>query len=535
MKKRKWIIIGVVLAAVVGGGFAVRAAMGGSRPVQVNTTELAMSDLVDSINVKGIVESNRKRTVYSTVSGMLKEVNVVVGDQVEQGRTLAVIDTEELEMNIAQQKADLTASEQSNLNQLQNTERLFSEAAANLEGGKNSQLLNAESSLKTAESNLKTAQKNYNDALREYREGDYAQLISAESNRTSAKQSLDTTSDTHDKNLELFAAGAISEDALTQSENALVSAQNRYDDAVKSYDNAIAAQKKTLEQNENALRTAQINYNNAQALVEAAKTGADQDLERLMSNVESAKIAVNNESRVIAIQRLEKQLRDSTITAPIAGTVTAVYAKEGASGSGLLFVIEDTENLIVETRIKEYDIGRVRTEMPVIIKTDATGDMEFEGFVQKIEPAAVKTAAGDTATASDIEFKTTVTVTSKDEALKIGMNTRLNVILEKKDNVFRVPYDSIAVNENGESVVYVVTAESDGGNSRYIASQLVVTTGLETDFYVEINGEGLREGLQIVSDSSRVRDGARIAFGSSTGAARQTNDSELLIDRMRVG
>ena len=513
MKKRKWIIIGVVVVSLVVGGSAVRASMQSGRPVRVNYTELKRSELVDSISIKGIVESDKKRTVYSTVNGLLDEVNVEVGDFVIEGQLLAKIDTEELELNIAQQKADLNASEQTSLNQLQNSERSYSEAQSNLVSGKNSQILNAESSFKTAESNLKTAQKNYNDSLQEYRAGNYAQLTSAESNLTSAKQNLEITTDTHEKNKSLFEAGVITEDTLTQSENALISAQNRVDDAANGYDNAVTAQKKTVEQNENALRTAQVNYNNAQELLSAAKTAASQDLERLKSNVESAQITVNNESRVIAIQRLEKQLHDSTITAPIAGTITAVYAKVGASGAGLLFVIEDLQDLIIETRIKEYDIGRVTTGMPVVIRTDATGDTEFDGIVRKIEPAAVKNTAGETATSSDIEFKTIVEVTSKDEALKIGMNTRLSIILAKKENVLRIPYDAIKTIENDETVCYIIISEGEAGKERYTAKQTPVSTGLETDFYVEISGAELQEGTWIVNDASRVQDDARISLG----------------------
>ena len=81
------------------------------------------------------------------------------------------------------------------------------------------------------------------------------------------------------------------------------------------------------------------------------------------------------------------------------GTVTAVYASVGASGSGLLFVIEDTQALIVKTTVKGYDIGSVKVGMPAAIKSDATGEREIMGTVLSIAPAANKDRTGMTGNA----------------------------------------------------------------------------------------------------------------------------------------
>ena len=51
-----------------------------------------------------------------------------------------------------------------------------------------------------------------------------------------------------------------------------------------------------------------------------------------------------------------------------------VVAKVGSTGSGLLFVIEDVDNLVVDTAIKGYDVGTVQTGMKVLIRSDATGN-----------------------------------------------------------------------------------------------------------------------------------------------------------------
>lgn len=258
---------------------------------------------------------------------------------------------------------------------------------------------------------------------------------------------------------------------------------------------------------ESALKSAQINYNNAAASRNSAVTNAKQDLENYQSSVESAKISLNNDADVISLQKLEKQLEDSVVKAPVSGTVTAVYAKEGASGSGLLFVIEDTENLKIKTTIKEYDVGSVRTGLPVIIKSDTTGNEAYEGSITKIEPAAVKNASGETSATGDIEFGAEIDVSSRDTGLKVGITARLTIVLDKKDGVYCVPYDAVTTDADG-SIVYA--AESNGNG--YTVNKINVVTGMETDFYIEISGSELSDGMIIINDAASVTDGAQITL-----------------------
>jgi len=100
-----------------------------------------------------------------------------------------------------------------------------------------------------------------------------------------------------------------------------------------------------------------------------------------------------------------------------------VIAREGAVGMGSLFVIEDTRNLKITARLREYDIGRIREGMYVTISSDATGDAVYSGTISRISPAAV-------AHSNVVEFEIEVAVTSANTALRIGMSTRLNIILD---------------------------------------------------------------------------------------------------------
>lgn len=232
--------------------------------------------------------------------------------------------------------------------------------------------------------------------------------------------------------------------------------------------------------------------------LDAAIASVETQLQSSENQLDSAKLSAQSarETRELTLEQLEGSLEDLVITAPASGTVTAVYATVGGPSTGLLFVIEDVEDLVVKTTIRSYDIGQVQEGMEVIIKSDATGDASFDGSVSFIAPASQKTATGDTNTANEV-FDAEVKVLSQDTGLRIGMSVRLNYVLEAETGVLAVPYDAVYTNASGQSCVM---AARDQGNGKYILEEIPVTTGVESDVEVAISGPGIQAGLQVLND-----------------------------------
>ena len=252
----------------------------------------------------------------------------------------------------------------------------------------------------------------------------------------------------------------------------------------------------------------------AEQLRDATNNQIEQQIETLQDSLISSQLAAeSNRSQEIAIEKLQNTLDEATITAPVSGVVTAVYAKVGEPGNGLLFVIEDTESLKVTTYIKEYDIGNITEGMKVTIKSDATGDKEIPGTITYIAPAAVKTDTGTTKTTdnnSTVEFEAEVQVDEQNSGLRIGMNTRLTVLVDERDDVYGVPYDSVVEQADGTQVLYVAEPQSSEGKDTYVVTEVPVTTGLETDFYVEVSGDSITDGMIVLSDPQSVTVGSEV-------------------------
>lgn len=671
MSKKKKIIgvvCGVVAVAVVGGYLLLNQNSGAA--VMVSTETLQQMDLQNTVSLTGVVESETDRKVYSTLSYLVESVNVQVGDVVQAGDVLAQLDTEQLEMDIAQQQAAVDASNSQSAHQIEVNRKAYENAVENYENGLDSNAISAESGVNQAESSLTQAEYGVDSAqlqvdaaeaaVRDARENYYitrdqlngnvddarealdeaedalaeaeatynkavagqaglqeqakATLEQARTEYTAAETAWNEYSETHrqdyesgreerDKKKDAYdTAKQKYEESITEqvpdgdsdlqdqmeeaqkaywiaeaeftavkmdyegerskyqaAETAWSQAQADYQNQLASIESSASAaysgvasaqtgvasaeaqldaardarNGSTLTQLEQGIDTARRSVDSAElqediakAQQDAAEQSADtakqqqaatensiaQQIDTLKDNLIGSQIAAQStKSQEIAIQSLQDTLADATITAPVSGVVTAVYAEEGQPGNGLLFVIEDTDALKITTNIREYDVGNIEVGMPVVIRSDATGDKEISGTVTYIAPAANKTENGNTLTADDstVEFEAEVQVNDADSGLRIGMNTRLTVLLEERSDVYGVPYDAVVEKADGSEVVYAVEPSSEKEGS-YVVTEVPVTTGLETDFYIEVSGDGITDGLSIVSDPQSVAPGMEV-------------------------
>ena len=296
-------------------------------------------------------------------------------------------------------------------------------------------------------------------------------------------------------------SGGYSDRTLAQLQAALPAAQAEQAAAQTAVNEAQAAYNSASGQGYSlslAVDSAYNGYVTALKSLDAAIASVETQLQSSENQLDSAKLSAQSarETRELTLEQMDESMEDLVITAPAAGTVTAVYATVGGPSTGLLFVIEDVEDLVVKTTIRSYDVGQVQEGMDVTIKSDATGDASFAGTVSFIAPASQKTATGETNTANEV-FDAEVKVLSQDTGLRIGMSVRLNYVLEAETGVLAVPYDAVYTNASGQSCVM---AARDQGNGKYLLEEIPVTTGVESDVEVAISGPGIQAGLQVLND-----------------------------------
>ncbi|MDL2232589.1 HlyD family secretion protein [Ruminococcaceae bacterium OttesenSCG-928-L11] len=466
-----------LLAGFMGGGPGSGSA--GSRPdgAPVRTVTLEQGDIRSTVSATGTVYSVNAVNVYSNLNYPVQTVHVSVGDVVEEGQVLAELDSASLKSDISQKEAQVYASQSTAQLNLKTAQQDLNNYQQSLKDSRDSSLLAAEKAVVTAESNLaaaklevQSANADLSNARRDYRE--------AQNGEDSDGNSLDY-SDAQVRDLRT---------TVSQKEIALEKAQN------------------TLAQREADLESAKID-------LEVAQTNSGNTLKSYQDKVTSAQLNNNYTADYLSIEKLQTDLENCTVTAPVSGTITEVNAIVGGSGNGLLFVIQNTEDLKVVTNIKEYDIGAVNLGDAVIIKADATGDTEFVGELSKLSPTSTLTASGGKASSTDAEFEAEIAVSTGSDRLLIGMNARLSIVTDEKTGVFSVPFEAVET-VGGQSCIYV---EETGGDGSVTYRKIPVKTGLETNLYVEIDGEGLEEGMQVVKSASGVNQ-SQVAASDAPGA-----------------
>ncbi|MDR2904188.1 MAG: efflux RND transporter periplasmic adaptor subunit [Clostridiales bacterium] len=484
--KKKWIIGAVVVVFFSGAGFlAMNYMMAEEAPaaVAVRTMPLTKTTVTDTISVSGTIYSSDTKNIYSSQDFPIKEVYVEIGDEVKAGDVLAEFDMSSVGYELRQAEnsilnAEITASEDSK--SIQNS------------------VTNAAVSLETARINLEKQQLSVDTLQKEYENGTSTTLTSAQnaldnaaSSLSAAQEDAETKQKEYANNEVLFQSGVLSQHDLDASAQSLDTAKRSLANAQADYDQAAASLNKTketliqeLEKAQKELESARLSYQGAQNTLSQAqaKTSAS---------------GINIDNQKITMEKLQEQLGEDKIIASIDGTITAVNVTVGEKPEvKSLFVIENMDNLYVAANVMEYDLADVTEGKQANITTDATDETVFTGEISYISPKAVS-EAGSTA----VEFETHADVKEKSPLLRIGMNAFMDIITESRENVYAVPYTAVT-SARGESFIYSLE------NNTVVS--VPVTVGLETSTVVEIAGEGLSDGMNVIVNPSAVTVGQTI-------------------------
>lgn len=462
-RHRKLLIAGILIAAALGVFFyaAARLRKAGQELAEaINQPETALVErrtLVNTISATGKVTGMEEKEVTVPLSGIdVESVNVEVGDYVQAGDLICMLSTEDIEQNLEDARASLNASSERSQLDISAAERSLQEAqqVRNIDAERADQdVASAWEDYQDALSSLQDAEKAYNDA----------KTASSEAKKAYEEYQGSASVSSGD------AEGAVlllRYNSAMQTESACKTA---YDSASTAADTRLDAYYQQVRAKDDSARNNETTVNTRSDSLTTARLSASTS-------------GLTSEQQ---IRQYEKQLEQCTVSAPISGIITAVNVDPGDVYNGsILATIENADAFQVSAQIDEYDIGKIKEGQSVVIKTNGTGEEELSGVVTWIAPKA--TAGG-----AEVTYEVLVSIETENELLKLDMTAKLNIILEESENVLTVPYASVQEDENGEYYVEAVTAD---GQTRRIA----VTKGLESDYYTEISGSEIEEGMEVI-------------------------------------
>ena len=146
----------------------------------------------------------------------------------------------------------------------------------------------------------------------------------------------------------------------------------------------------------------------SQAVFDQAEATLGNDTNKLESlrqqaQVQLAKLSGNPDIDVVQhpqyreakakVDEAQRQLNDTVVKAPFAGTVTDVPAIEPGkylAASTTAFFLVDTDHVWVDANPKETELTYVRPGQPVTITVDTYPDRQWHGTVESVSPAAAQ-------------------------------------------------------------------------------------------------------------------------------------------------
>jgi HlyD family secretion protein len=200
------------------------------------------------------------------------------------------------------------------------------------------------------------------------------------------------------------------------------------------------------------------------------------------------------------VQRRRKQVEACTIRAPAPGLV--VYGTSGEpwrerergpiqEGGKVyqrqtIISLPNTSEIIVEIRVHETSVDKVRPGQDATITVDAFPDKTFHGKVLKVAPLPDSQQGFLN---PDVKVYTTrISMDSSHDSIRPGMSAKVEILVNQLHNVLIVPIQAVVIRE-GKKLCYVMA--SDAPQPR------VVSTGALNDTFVEIIG-GLEEDEQVL-------------------------------------
>ena len=532
------------------------------------TEALSKMDISNSISVTGTLASADSRSISTNLSGTeVKEVNVVVGDEVKAGDVICTFESNELEDALEEAESSQSLAALKNQKSLDNASDSVEDAQEKYEDDTDTQY----AAVVDAKEAWGAAVTTQNSAAAAYTSAQAATVAAnqgketAEANKSALQAAVDTAKQNLDaansmlatatadyeaaKNVDgatvtdtiynaYTSAQAVAKAAQTTYDNAVSAYKTGYTDKITAYQNAVTAEATAKTASENAAGNADGKYAKYLAAVETQEeTVADSEEAIAESKVDysiSAKEAESNlQNAQNQVQQAEDKLGECVVTSPIDGVITSIAVDVGdVYESGTLFEVQNLTGFVVDATVDEYDISSIEKGMSAVIKTDATGEDEFEGIVTFVAPTPTSTqgSVGSSTGSSDSSssYSIQITLQTTDERFRVGMTAKTSIILESAQDVFAVPYDSIETDQEGNSYITVQNGEQ--------TDKITVTTGLESDYYTEISGDGLSEGMQVVISSSEIQGGS----GQDTASEDESGALSGLLpssggDRMQGG
>lgn len=498
-KKKIPLIVAAALVVVFGGYSVVNSVIAKNTPAQVNTITAAKGSVEETISTSGKVNSEQSRTYYAPVGAVITEMNVSLGDVVEEGQQLVTFDTSDLEAQKTKAELDASASAngyRSTQYQSDKKQSEYNEAVIGLDELK---VLAAgqEQYVQGLKYNLEDDIQNKKEDLQEWLNKLNLEL-EIQNNKLSEPRSEESRERIQETIQNL-------NESIRRTSNEINDLN--MSDEMKEKQRIIDAEQKKLDDMKEEISRREGKESSSEAGIVDPYAKQQQ-----ADNMQSARITAEE-----AAEKLAKG--QEGVKAEFGGIVTKIAtmssSANASAGGGLLegatvsegtelFTIESNQQVKVDISITKYDLAKIAVGQ----KADITiADQKYEGEVTKINKVAANNSQGSPVVGVEVH------INNPDSGIYLGVEAQVVIHTNSAQDVITLPVEIVNTDRNGD-FCYVV----ENG----VVTMRRITTGISSDTDVEVT-DGLKEGDLVVYDmTGSVTEGMSVVAVPAAQESDQT-------------
>ena len=498
-KKKIPLIVAAALVVVFGGYSVVNSVIAKNTPTQVNTITAAKGSVEETISTSGKVNSEQSRTYYAPVGAVITEMNVSLGDVVEEGQQLVTFDTSDLEAQKTKAELDASASANGYRSTQYQSDKKQSEYNGAVIGLDELKVLAAgqEQYVQGLKYNLEDDIQNKKEDLQEWLNKLNLEL-EIQNNKLSEPRSEESRERIQETIQNL-------NESIRRTSNEINDLN--MSDEMKEKQRIIDAEQKKLDDMKEEISRREGKESSSEAGIVDPYAKQQQ-----ADNMQSARITAEE-----AAEKLAKG--QEGVKAEFGGIVTKIAtmssSANASAGGGLLegatvsegtelFTIESNQQVKVDISITKYDLAKIAVGQ----KADITiADQKYEGEVTKINKVAANNAQGSPVVGVEVH------INNPDSGIYLGVEAQVVIHTNSAQDVITLPVEIVNTDRNGD-FCYVV----ENG----VVTMRRITTGISSDTDVEVT-DGLKEGDLVVYDmTGSVTEGMSVVAVPAAQESDQT-------------
>ncbi|MBI3038553.1 efflux RND transporter periplasmic adaptor subunit [bacterium] len=240
-------------------------------------------------------------------------------------------------------------------------------------------------------------------------------------------------------------------------------------------------------------------------IAEIKQKSTELERESVLAELDGAIARINQMEALFKVAQIN--LKNTRICSPIEGIVISRKVSVGQTVAAslqaptLFTIANDLRRMQIEALIDESDICKIKTGQIATFSVDAFPNRKFQGSVSQVRLAPT--------TQNVVMYTVIINVNNEDLALKPGITAKIEILVEERQDVLRIPTQVLffipppeilarfptSIQENEETETSLVWVQSSASG----IYPLEIHTGVSNAIYTEVMNEPFASGACLVA------------------------------------